>query len=279
MEGIENIVKILWNLGVKITKIEDNRIYAFDSRGELLIRISNVRPKVNIRDKRIIVISPYVAKRIDDEKVKGLLEKFNQPVFVSKRNLETIIPSTLFKIVNYLKENPNTYIKKISDDLKIHPETVRRNLLKIKDYLEIKEFGGGMNLPKLPRLISLKEEIPIEKLKELSKRKITILSTRNKRKKKIKYEEVSKQNALFRVVKFIEENPGTYLREISRELKISPSTVYSCLKELGDFLEISSPIGKEDIELPNLPISIKLKQGYTAEGIMRYLKFKNILKI
>jgi DNA-binding Lrp family transcriptional regulator len=244
-----------------------------------LIRISNVKPKIKTYDKRIIVISPYVAKRIDEERMKKIIEECSQPVFINKKNLEDLVPSTLFKIVNYLKENPNTYIKKISEDLKIHPEIVRRNLIKIKDYIEIKEFGTGVNLPKLPKLISLKEEILPEKLKEIAKAKITIVSSEKKRKRRIRYEKASKSEALFKVLKFIEENPGTYLREISRELKISPSLVYSCLKEVNEFLELSSPIGKEDIELPNLPISLKLKQGYTAEGIIRYLRFRRMLKI
>ena len=280
MDGVENIAKILWKLGITIKKIENNRIHAKDSSGELLIRISNVKPKIKYYEKRIIVISPYIAKRIDEERMKKIIEGYSQPVFINKKNLEELAPSTLFKIVSYLKGNPNTYIKKISEDLKIHPEIVRRNLLKIKDYLEIKEFGIEMNLPKLPKLISLKEEIPPEKLEELSRVKITILPTnKNKRRKKIKYEEVDRSEALMKVLKFIEENPGTYLREISRELKISPSMVFSCLKEVSEFLEVSSPIGKEDIELPNLPISIKLKQGYTAEGIVRYLRFRRILKL
>ena len=279
MEGIENIAKTLWNLGIKINKIEKNRIYATDSHGELLIRISSTKPKVKDPSKRIIVISPYVAKRIDEERMKKITEEYSQPIFINRKNLESIAPLTLFKIVNYLKENPNTYIKKISEDLKIHPEIVRRNLLKIKDYLEIKDFGVEMNLPKLPKLISLKEEIPIEKLKELSQIKIALSPTKSRRKRKVKYEEVSKSEALFKVLKFIEENPGTYLREISRELRISPSTVYSCLKEVSEFLELSSPVGKEDVELPNLPISIKLKQGYTAEGIIRYLRFKRMLRM
>ncbi len=279
MEGIENIAKTLWSLGIKINKIERNRIYASDSNGELLIRISNTKPKVKDPNKRIIVISPYVAKRIDGEMMEKIIDEYSQPILINKKNLESIIPSKLFKIVNYLKENPNTYIKKISEDLKIHPEIVRRNLLKIKDYLEIKDFGVEMNLPKLPKLISLKEEIPIEKLKELSQIKIALSPTKSRRKRKVKYEEVSKSEALFKVLKFIEENPGTYLREISRELRISPSTVYSCLKEVSEFLELSSPVGKEDVELPNLPISIKLKQGYTAEGIIRYLRFKRMLRM
>jgi len=278
MNGVENITKLLWENGVEIKKIEKNRIYAHDSKGEILIRISNTKPKLKNFNRKLIVISPYVAKRIDAERMKKILEEYSQPIFINKKNLETVTLSTLFKIVNYLKENPNTYIKKISDDLKIHPEIIRRNLLKIKDYIEIKEFGTGMNLPKLPKLISLKEEIPLEKLKEIAKTKITIVSSEKKR-KKIKYEKIDRNEALLKILKFIEENPGTYLREISRELKISPSLVYSCLKEVNEFIELSSPIGKEDIELPNLPISIKLKQGYTAEGIIRYLRFKKMLKI
>jgi len=279
MEEIENLARILWNLGIKINKIENNRIYANDSHGELLIRISNIRPRGKTYNKRIIVISPFVAKRIDEERMKKIIEECSEPLFVNKKSLESITQSTLFKIINYLRENPNTYIKKISEDLKIHPEIVRRNLLKIKDYIEIKEFGVGMNLPKLPKLISLKEDIPLEKLRELSNSKIILLPTKNKRKRKTRYEKVSRNEALIKVLKFIEENPGTYLREISRELKISPSTVYSCLKEISEFLELFSPVGKEDVELPNLPISIKLKQGYTAEGIIRYLRFRKMFKI
>jgi hypothetical protein len=278
MNGVENIAKLLWENGIEINKIEKNRIYAKDSSGKILIRISNTKPKVKNFNRKLIVISPYVAERIDAERMKKILEEYSQPIFINKKNLETVTLSTLFKIVNYLKENPNTYIKKISEDLKIHPEIIRRNLLKIKDYIEIKEFGEGMKLPKLPKLISLKEEIPLEKLKEIAKTKITIVSSEKKRKKRIKYEKISKEEALLKILKFIEENPGTYLREISRELKISPSLVYSCLKEVNEFLELSSPIGKEDIELPNLPISIKLKQGYTAEGIIRYLRFRRMLK-
>ena len=279
MEGVENIAKILWENGIEIEKIEKNRIYAKDSSGEILIRISNTKPKLKNFNRKLIVISPYVAERIDAERMKKILKEYSQPIFINKKNIETITLSTLFKIVNYLKENPNTYIKKISEDLKIHPEIVRRSLLKIKDYIEIKEFGEGMKLPKLPKLISLKEEIPTEKLKEIAKTEITIVSSEKKKKKKIKYEKISKEEALLKILKFVEENPGTYLREISRELKISPSLVYSCLKEVNEFLELSSPIGKEDIELPNLPISIKIKQGYTAEGIIRYLRFRRLLKI
>jgi hypothetical protein len=112
MKGVENIAKLLWENGIEIKKIEKNRIYAKNSNGEILIRISNTKPKVKSSSERIIVISPYIAKRIDAERMKKILEEYSQPIFISKKNIEIIFPSTLFKIVNYLKENPNTYIKK-----------------------------------------------------------------------------------------------------------------------------------------------------------------------
>jgi DNA-binding Lrp family transcriptional regulator len=78
-----------------------------------------------------------------------------------------------------------------------------------------------------------------------------------------------------RIVKFLEQNPNTYLREISRNLNLSPSTVHACLKEISDFLIVKSVVdGIGNIDLPNLPLMIRLKEGVTAEGIIKFLRTK-----
>ncbi len=279
MEEIERILGLAREIGINIEKNTFHKLYGIYNNMEIEIRVSKSKPKSKNQKRITIVISPFVAKKIDKETLRKIIEEYKQPIFINKNSLEKILPSNLFRIVAYLKENPNSYIKKISEDLKIHPEIVRRNLLKIKDYLEIRDFSNsGINLPKLPKLITLKKEIPEEKLKELASQKVSIVKSNRKRKTEEKYEKIDRKEAIYKILKFIELNPGTYLREISRELKINPSLVYSCLKEVSQFLDLSSPIGIEDLELPKLPISIKIKEGYTAEGILRYLKFKEILK-
>jgi len=74
-------------------------------------------------------------------------------------------------------------------------------------------------------------------------------------------------------LKFIEENPDTYLREISRELNLSPSTVNLILKQVYDFIE------KKSVGLPNIPILIRLKEGKTPEGIIKFLKIKEKISL
>ncbi len=81
-----------------------------------------------------------------------------------------------------------------------------------------------------------------------------------------------------KVLKYIEENPNTYLRDISRSLGINPATVHRILKELTPFLEFTSVNDQlKGVELPNLPTFIRLKEGYTVEGILKYLKVKEKL--
>jgi len=83
-----------------------------------------------------------------------------------------------------------------------------------------------------------------------------------------------------KVIKFIEENPNTYLRDISRNLQMNPATVHRILKTLSPFLEFTS-INQElkNVELPNLPTFVRLKEGYTLEGIMKFLEFKRKYKL
>ncbi|MEM4460894.1 MAG: hypothetical protein QXY70_02015, partial [Nanopusillaceae archaeon] len=96
-------------------------------------------------------------------------------------------------------------------------------------------------------------------------------------KKKIKYIKLSKNEALPFILKFIEEHPGTHLREISRKLKINPAIVYYCLKEVSEFIEVITPTDIFNFELPNVPIQIKIKDGYDADGIIKVIKIKKML--
>lgn len=277
MEELERVKNLLGELGFGIEKISEGEIHINSPKfGTVLIKICNSKPDIKKLDSKIVVISPYAARRINKDFLEKILNSEEGFVFVNKNSLEKIYPSTFFKVVNYLKENPNSYINKIANDLKIHPERVRRILMKLSDYVEVKSFEGK-SLPKLPKLITLKNEPTEEKLKEIVGKKI-VLTPKSKGRKKIKYQKITEEEAMLMILKFLEENPGTHLREISRKLKINPAIVHSCLKEISEFIEVSSPIGSEELNLPNLPNSIRIKSGYTADGILRFLKIKKMLK-
>ena len=80
-----------------------------------------------------------------------------------------------------------------------------------------------------------------------------------------------------RIIKYIEDNPNTHLRDIARNLNINPATVHRVLKALSDFIEVTSINEQFNINLPNLPVFIRLKEGVTAEGIVKYLKIREKL--
>jgi len=82
---------------------------------------------------------------------------------------------------------------------------------------------------------------------------------------------------IFLIAKFIELHPDTYLQEIARNLKMHPYTVHRCLKEIHEFLMTKSYSEQLGMNF-NLPILIRLKEGITAEGIVRYLKVKDKIK-
>lgn len=81
-----------------------------------------------------------------------------------------------------------------------------------------------------------------------------------------------------KIIKFIEQNPGTHIREIARSLSLNPATVHRILKEMQEFLTFRSLNYEVDRPLPNMPTLIRLKDGVTAEGILRYLRVKEKLK-
>lgn len=82
---------------------------------------------------------------------------------------------------------------------------------------------------------------------------------------------------IYRVAKFLEKNPDTYIREIARSLDMSPGTVHRVIKSIEEFVITRSVTEELRTSLPNLPIMIRLKPGVTAEGILRFLKFKERL--
>ena len=82
-----------------------------------------------------------------------------------------------------------------------------------------------------------------------------------------------------KVLKYIEENPNTYLRDISRSLGINPATVHRILKSINEFLEFTSINERIEANLPNMPVFVKLKDGITPEGILRYVITKNEIEV
>jgi len=59
---------------------------------------------------------------------------------------------------------------------------------------------------------------------------------------------------------------------------MNPATVHRTLKDLENFI-VTRAINQEvGGNLPNLPIMIRLKEGVTAEGIIRFLKIKEKIK-
>jgi hypothetical protein len=83
---------------------------------------------------------------------------------------------------------------------------------------------------------------------------------------------------IIKIAKYLEENPNSYLREIARNLNISPGSVHRALKEMEDFIETSSINQQFSTNLPNLPVFIRLKEGITADGLARYFARKEKLK-
>ncbi len=82
-----------------------------------------------------------------------------------------------------------------------------------------------------------------------------------------------------KVAKFIEVNPDTHLREIARNLKLHPYVTQKCIREINEFIVTRSFNEEAAKTLPNLPIMIRLKEGITAEGIARYLRTRDKLRM
>ncbi len=83
---------------------------------------------------------------------------------------------------------------------------------------------------------------------------------------------------VFKVVKYLEENPNSYLREIARDLGLSSGSVHRVLRKINDFIEIKSIDQDFGVSLPRIPIFIKLKDGVTAEGLANYFLKKKKLE-
>lgn len=103
-----------------------------------------------------------------------------------------------------------------------------------------------------------------------SRNRMEIVTKRNKY---LVYNDV-----LYKIVKFIENNPGTYLREISRSLNMHTEIVRRCLKTLSQYVDIKE-FGDQNFSLPQLPMLISMKEGYTAEGIIRTINVMRKLEL
>jgi DNA-binding MarR family transcriptional regulator len=192
------------------------------------------------------------------------------------------------KIIEFIADNPNTHIRAIARELNLHPQTVKRCVDRISEFLEFtsfKNFDGYV--ANLPILIRLKNGYKTEEIlsslknkkgkKSFDKRKVMVVrkntsnSTQSVSPCKLK---IDKKAQILRIVKFLEENPNSYLREIARTLNLNPAIVHRCLKEINDFI-ITEPVIKSSIDsLPNLPIMIRLKEGVTVDGILRFLQIR-----
>jgi DNA-binding MarR family transcriptional regulator len=192
------------------------------------------------------------------------------------------------KIIKFIANNPNTYIRAIARELNLHPQVVKRCIDRISEFLEftpLKNFDGYV--ANLPVLIKLKNGYTIEEIQaKLKNNKVKKLPTKIKfvtvgkdilnstQKASPKKVRIDKRTQILRIVKFLEENPNTHLREIARTLNLNPAIVHRCLKEINDFI-VTEPLIKSSIEsFPNLPIMIRLKDGVTADGILRFLLVK-----
>ena len=82
---------------------------------------------------------------------------------------------------------------------------------------------------------------------------------------------------IVKVAKFIETNPNTYLREIARQLNMNPAIVHRTLKDINDFLVTRSFNDEIEARLPNIPVLLKLKENVNTEGILKFLKIKDML--
>ena len=84
---------------------------------------------------------------------------------------------------------------------------------------------------------------------------------------------------IIKVIRLLEDNPkGIWLREMARQLKMRPDTIKRALESIGDFVERREVNAEMPMDLPNLPVYWKLKTGFTAAGILRYLNTARKLK-
>lgn len=84
--------------------------------------------------------------------------------------------------------------------------------------------------------------------------------------------------SIIKVAKFIESNPNTHLREISRQLIMNPAIVHRALGDIEEFLVTRSFNEEIGSGIPNMPVLVRLKENVTTEGILKFLKVKNMLE-
>ena len=87
---------------------------------------------------------------------------------------------------------------------------------------------------------------------------------------------------IIKVVKFIQQNPDTYLTEIVRQLGLSKKTVIKCLRYLDRFLIKTDLKAQFPTPTPNLPIYLRIKEPFSFDELQRdigkKLKFQRIME-
>ncbi len=246
--------------------------------------------KVVVKGKKFsIEITNYALDKLSHISADRLLD------VARKKGLVKINKRTAFfytfdfeKVVKFIKNNPGCYLREIARNLNLHPEIVRRYILRMMPFLETIDLAEGRPLPTLPKLLRFKEEVEIKNLLV----EPDLLTKRQRRYKDAKYKSAAlvkeregktsfanEIEEILAIVKFIKNNPGCYLREIARNLNLSPAVVRKRLKEISEFLKFV-PLKRKldaDVNLPNLPVFIYLKDGITLSGIKRYLEIKKKL--
>jgi hypothetical protein len=83
---------------------------------------------------------------------------------------------------------------------------------------------------------------------------------------------------IIRVTRFIKDNPDVHLREIARSLNMNTSVIHRTLQDIGDFITSRSVNEEIGVGLPNMPVFLRLKDGVTPEGILKFLNVKEKLE-
>lgn len=233
---------------------------------------------------KYLVFSGHVAESLGTEEFKQIVEYSASEECVNRKSLGRLL--VLPKILEYVERTPNTHLREIARELGLHPQVVGRWLIRASKFLEFKPLRIGDALPNLPVLVKLKPTYTVRQVLSLIKKEKSKANGKSLIKKASKVEEkksiesrgMNKQAKLLTILKFIEQNPGTCLREIARALRLNPAVVHRSLREVQNFL-VFQPISQQlDLTSANLPVMIRLKEGVTPEGIMRYLRVREKLK-
>jgi hypothetical protein len=144
---------------------------------------------------KCLFFSKHLAKTISPELLNFLVNSKNQIEIVTKKNKYSVYNDFLYKVVKFIENNPDTYVREIARSLNIHMEIVRRCLKTLSEFIETREFADPqLNLPQLPILIRLKEGYTAEKVIKAINiiKKIESLDKKEKRKTRMYLKAIDK---------------------------------------------------------------------------------------